>query len=48
MLGEVLPKQPKISFDLVNKLMTKREISNMIDTVYRHCGQKETVTSATA
>ena len=23
--------------------MTKREISNMIDTVYRHCGQKETV-----
>ena len=42
-LGEVLPKQPKISFDLVNKLMTKREISSMIDTVYRHCGQKETV-----
>ena len=23
--------------------MTKREISGMIDTVYRHCGQKETV-----
>ncbi len=23
--------------------MTKREISNMIDVVYRHCGQKETV-----
>src|SRR6185436_307454 len=22
---------------------TKREISSMIDTVYRHCGQKETV-----
>jgi DNA-directed RNA polymerase subunit beta' len=42
-LGEVLPKMPKISFDLVNKLMTKREISGMIDTVYRHCGQKETV-----
>ena len=36
-------KRPKISFDLVNKLMTKREISGMIDTVYRHCGQKETV-----
>ncbi len=43
LLGEVLPKQRKISFDLVNKLMTKREISSMIDTVYRHCGQKETV-----
>ena len=23
--------------------MTKKEISNMIDAVYRHCGQKETV-----
>src|SRR5579872_5962108 len=43
LLGEVLPKRPKITFDLVNKLMTKREISSMIDTVYRHCGQKETV-----
>ena len=43
MLGEVLPKHPKVPFDLVNKLMTKREISSMIDTVYRHCGQKETV-----
>src|SRR5499433_1280898 len=43
MLGEVLPKSAKISFELVNKLMTKREISSMIDQVYRHCGQKETV-----
>ena len=43
MLGEVLPKSSKISFDVVNKLMTKREISSMIDQVYRHCGQKETV-----
>src|SRR5256886_9867780 len=43
MLGEVLPKSPKISFETVNKLMTKREISSMIDQVYRHCGQKETV-----
>jgi DNA-directed RNA polymerase subunit beta' len=42
-LGEVLPKSPKISYDVVNKLMTKREISSMIDQVYRHCGQKETV-----
>ena len=42
-LGEVLPRSTKISFDVVNKLMTKREISNMIDTVYRHCGQKDTV-----
>jgi DNA-directed RNA polymerase subunit beta' len=43
LLGEVLPRSAKAPFDVVNKLMTKREISNMIDTVYRHCGQKETV-----
>ena len=43
LLGNVLPRHHKVSFEAVNKLMTKREISNMIDTVYRHCGQKETV-----
>src|SRR5205085_2049736 len=43
MLGQVLPRSKKVPFDAANKLMTKREISSMIDTVYRHCGQKETV-----
>ena len=43
LLGELLPKNPNLPFDVVNKLMTKKEISNMIDAVYRHCGQKETV-----
>lgn len=42
-IGELLPKHPKLSYDVVNKLMTKKEISNMIDAVYRHCGQKESV-----
>ena len=42
-LGEMLPKDQRIPFDLVNQLLTKREISRMIDHVYRHCGQKETV-----
>ncbi|MGI8569735.1 MAG: DNA-directed RNA polymerase subunit beta' [Methylocella sp.] len=42
-LGQLLPHHVKISFDVVNKLMTKKEISNMIDIVYRNCGQKETV-----
>jgi DNA-directed RNA polymerase subunit beta' len=42
-LGQLLPKHAKIPFDVVNKLMTKKEISNMIDVVYRNCGQKETV-----
>jgi DNA-directed RNA polymerase subunit beta' len=43
MLGQVLPKHGKVPFDVINKLMTKREISGVIDQVYRHCGQKETV-----
>ena len=43
LLGALLPKNPNLPFDVVNKLMTKKEISNTIDAVYRHCGQKETV-----
>src|SRR5438105_3937011 len=43
MLGNVLPKSPRIPFEIINKLMTKKEISSVIDQVYRHCGQKETV-----
>ena len=43
MLAQVLPKHPNVPFSLVNRLLTKREISQVIDVVYRHCGQKETV-----
>ncbi|MBP0614728.1 DNA-directed RNA polymerase subunit beta' [Jiella mangrovi] len=43
MIGELLPKNHMIPFDICNQLMTKKNISKMIDTVYRHCGQKETV-----
>jgi len=42
-LGQLVPDHNKVPFDVVNKLMTKKEISGMIDTVYRNCGQKETV-----
>ena len=28
---------------MINKVLTKKEVSNIIDTVYRFCGQKETV-----
>ncbi|EJF83843.1 DNA-directed RNA polymerase subunit beta' [Bartonella elizabethae Re6043vi] len=42
-IGELLPKNSSISFDIVNQEMTKKNISKMIDHVYRHCGQKETV-----
>ncbi|MCX7337154.1 MAG: DNA-directed RNA polymerase subunit beta', partial [Pelagibacterales bacterium] len=43
LLADVLPKHHKISFDLVNKLLTKKQISELIDIIFRYCGQKETV-----
>ena len=42
-LADLLPNDPSVTFALVNKLMTKKEVSNVIDYIYRHCGQKETV-----
>ncbi|MEP3673338.1 MAG: DNA-directed RNA polymerase subunit beta', partial [Hyphomicrobiales bacterium] len=42
-LGSHLPKNANIPFSIVNQEMTKKDISNMIDQVYRHCGQKDTV-----
>ena len=43
MLGDLLPSNEKINFDLINKVLTKKDVSNIIDAVYRFCGQKETV-----
>ncbi|MGB8275276.1 MAG: DNA-directed RNA polymerase subunit beta' [Alphaproteobacteria bacterium] len=43
LLSEILPRHPNVTFGLLNQLLTKKEISNVIDVVYRHCGQKETV-----
>ena len=42
-LGQNLPKVPGVKFALVNQLLTKKNISGLIDAVYRGCGQKETV-----
>jgi DNA-directed RNA polymerase subunit beta' len=48
LLGETLPKSFKVPFETVNRLLTKKEIGDVIDTVYRHTGQKETVLFADA
>jgi DNA-directed RNA polymerase subunit beta' len=46
-LFEILPQHPAISFErLVNRLLTKKEITQLVDEVYRHGGQKETVVFA--
>ena len=33
----------KSDLEIANKVMTKKAVTNLIDTVYRNCGQKETV-----
>ncbi len=43
LLSEVLPADASLSFELINKLMTKKEVAKLIEHVYRHCGQKQTV-----
>lgn len=48
LLGETLPKSHKVPFETVNRLLTKKEIADVIDIVYRHTGQKETVLFADA
>lgn len=35
-------------FDIVNRLLTKKDIGDVIDEVYRHTGQKDTVLFADA
>jgi DNA-directed RNA polymerase subunit beta' len=43
LLSEILPRHPKIPFEMINHVLTKKDVTNVIDAVYRHCGQKETV-----
>ncbi|MFQ5785066.1 MAG: DNA-directed RNA polymerase subunit beta' [Alphaproteobacteria bacterium] len=43
LLSEILPRNKSVSFDRINRVLTKKEVSQVIDMVYRHCGQKETV-----
>ncbi|MPT47227.1 MAG: DNA-directed RNA polymerase subunit beta' [Sphingobium sp.] len=48
LIGECLPKSHKVPFDVVNRLIGKKEIADVIDQVYRHTGQKDTVLFADA
>ena len=42
-LGALLPLNNKAPFELVNRLLRKKEVQQIIDSVYRYCGQKESV-----
>ena len=48
LIGECLPKSHKVPFEIVNRLLTKKDIGDVIDEVYRHTGQKDTVLFADA
>ncbi len=41
-LSQVLPDDNKTPYSLINRQIRKKEVSEIIDTVYRHCGQKAT------
>jgi len=43
MIAQILPKHPNVPFSLINQQLTKKSVSDVIDMVYRHCGQKECV-----
>ncbi|MBI5938892.1 MAG: DNA-directed RNA polymerase subunit beta', partial [Caulobacterales bacterium] len=42
-IASLLPHHPQVGHRLIEKALTKKEIGNLIDVVYRHCGQKATV-----
>ena len=42
-LGALLQVNNKAPFELVNALLRKKDVQKVIDTVYRYCGQKESV-----
>ncbi|MEI6125484.1 MAG: DNA-directed RNA polymerase subunit beta', partial [Pseudomonadota bacterium] len=41
LLREIIP--PEIPFDIINRVMNKKELANLIDHCYRYCGDKKTV-----
>ena len=42
-IAALFPHHPAVGHRLLEKNLTKKEIGNLIDIVYRHCGQKATV-----
>ncbi|MDC3143709.1 DNA-directed RNA polymerase subunit beta' [Pelagibacteraceae bacterium] len=47
-IWNLIPKNKNLKFSLVNRILGKKELSELIDVVYRYCGQKDTVLFADA
>ena len=43
LLANLLPKNKNIKFSLIDRLLPKKIVSEIIDSVFRFCGQKKTV-----
>ena len=43
LLADILPKKSNIKFSLVDRVLSKKHVSEIIDLVFRFCGQKSTV-----
>ena len=43
LLANILPNNPNIKFSLVDRILSKKQVSEIIDLVFRFCGQKSTV-----
>ena len=43
LLANLLPKNKDIKFSLIDRLLPKKTVSEIIDIVFRFCGQKKTV-----
>ncbi|QMV45654.1 DNA-directed RNA polymerase subunit beta/beta' [Wolbachia pipientis] len=42
-LWQIFPKHENLGFDLINQILTVKEITGIVDLVYRNCGQSATV-----
>ncbi|MDD9361798.1 MAG: DNA-directed RNA polymerase subunit beta', partial [Anaplasma sp.] len=42
-LWQIFPQHKDLTFDLINQVLTVKEITSIVDLVYRSCGQRETV-----
>ena len=43
LLANILPKKSNIKFSLIDRILSKKQVSEIIDLVFRFCGQKSTV-----
>ncbi|MDR1267467.1 MAG: DNA-directed RNA polymerase subunit beta' [Holosporales bacterium] len=46
LLWSILPRDPHIPFDTINRRLASKDVTQLVGQVYRHCGQKSTIVFA--